>query len=161
MEAQPFVSRDHRTRAYAAPSAVRQHIVRSVQTILAAETGPGWVTSAPTLIAAALVITDYGIKFAAIGILPSNRKPSSAMAWLILILIIPFAGFFLFWFLGRTNLGKGRLRRQREADEAIRTATDRLPAVEVTGPSYLASMATLNLNLGSLPLQTGNRVDLI
>ena len=49
------------------------------------------------------------------------------MAWLILILIVPFAGFVMFLFLGRTNLGKGRLARQREADEAIRAATDRLP----------------------------------
>ena len=43
----------------------------------------------------------------AIGVLPSNRKPSSAMAWLILILIIPFAGFIVFLFLGRTNVGAG------------------------------------------------------
>ena len=109
----------------------------------------------------ALVITDYVIKFLAIGVLPNNRKPSSAMAWLILILIVPFAGFVIFLFLGRTNLGKGRLRRQREADEAIRAATDLLPVEPVAGPAYLASMAALNLNLGSLPLQTGNRVDLI
>ena len=108
-----------------------------------------------------LVIADYVIKFLAIGVLPHNRKPSSAMAWLILILIVPFAGFVIFLFLGRTNLGRGRLRRQREADEAIRAATDLLPIEPVAGPPYLASMAALNLNLGSLPLQTGNHVDLI
>jgi len=53
---------------------------------------------------AMLVIADYVIKFLAIGVLPSNRKPSSAMAWLILILIVPLAGFVIFLFLGRTNL---------------------------------------------------------
>ena len=109
----------------------------------------------------ALVVADYVIKFLAIGVLPHNRKPSSAMAWLILILIIPFAGFAIFLFLGRTNLGRHRLARQREADEAIRAATDQLPTEPVAGPAYLGSMATLNHNLGSLPLQTGNRVDLI
>lgn len=109
----------------------------------------------------ALVAADYVIKFLAIGVLPSNRKPSSAMAWLILILVVPFAGFVIFLFLGRTNIGKGRLRRQHEADEAIRAVTDRLPTEPVAGPAYLRSMATLNLNLGSLPLQAGNRVDLI
>src|SRR5438128_99657 len=88
-----------------------------------------------------LVVVDYVIKFLAIGVLPSNRKPSSAMAWLILILIIPLAGFVLFLFLGRTNLGRGRLRRQREADEAIRAATDRLPVERVSAPAYLPSMA--------------------
>ena len=109
---------------------------------------------------ALLVITDYVIKFLAIGVLPSNRKPSSAMAWLILILIVPLAGFVIFLFLGRTNLGRGRLRRQREADEAIRAATEQLPAAVVTEPAYLASMATLNYRLGSLPFQDGNRIDL-
>ncbi|MGH8938164.1 MAG: PLDc N-terminal domain-containing protein, partial [Actinomycetes bacterium] len=58
-----------------------------------------------TVLAIALVITDYIIKFLAIGVLPSNRKPSSAMAWLILILIIPFAGFVVFLLLGRTSPG--------------------------------------------------------
>lgn len=113
------------------------------------------------VLGAALVVTDYVIKFLAIGVLPGNRKPSSAMAWLILILIIPFAGFVVFLLLGRTDVGAGRLARQREADEAVRAATERLVAPPVGGPPYLASMATLNFNLGSLPLQTGNHVDLI
>jgi cardiolipin synthase len=108
-----------------------------------------------------VVIADYVIKFLALGVLPNNRKPSSAMAWLILILIIPMAGFLIFLFLGRTNLGKGRIARQREADDAIRAATDKLPTAPVTEPAYLGSMATLNYNLGSLPLQAGNRVELI
>ena len=86
-----------------------------------------------------LVITDYVIKILAIGVLPSNRKPSSAMAWLILILIIPFAGFIVFLFLGRTNVGAKRLARQREAEAAVRAATDRLPVAPVAGPVYLGS----------------------
>ena len=114
-----------------------------------------------TVLAIALVIADYAIKFLAIGVLPSNRKPSSAMAWLILILIIPFAGFIVFLLLGRTSPGTKRLARQQEANNAIRAATDKLAASEVEGPAYLPSIATLNQNLGSLPLQPGNRVELI
>ena len=83
------------------------------------------------------------------------------MAWLILILIIPFAGFVIFLFLGRTNVGAKRLARQREAEEAMRAATDRLPVSPVAGPVYLGSMAALTRNLGSLPLQEGNHVELI
>ncbi len=108
-----------------------------------------------------LVITDYVIKILAIGVLPSNRKPSSAMAWLILILIIPFAGFIVFLFLGRTNVGAKRLARQRDAEAAVRAATDRLPVAPIAGPVYLGSVATLNRELGSLPLQDGNHVELI
>ncbi len=112
------------------------------------------------VVGVALVITDYVIKFLAIGVLPGNRKPSSAMAWLILILIIPLAGFLVFLLLGRTNVGTKRLARQREADDAVRAATERLPESRVEGPAYLASIATLSYNVGSLPLQSGNRVDL-
>ncbi|WP_416952917.1 cardiolipin synthase [Nocardioides sp. T5] len=113
------------------------------------------------LLGAGLVLLDYVVKFLAIGVLPSNRKPSSAMAWLILILIVPLAGFLVFLVLGRTSPGRGRLARQREADAAIRAATEGLPASTVSAPAYLPSMATLNYNLGSLPLQGGNQVDLI
>jgi cardiolipin synthase len=109
----------------------------------------------------ALAVTDYVIKFLAIGVLPSNKKPSSAMAWLILILIVPFAGFVIFLFLGRTNVGAKRLARQREAEEAIRAGTDRIPGSPVCGPAYLDSMVALNRHLGSLPLQDGNRIELI
>ncbi|GAA0974009.1 Cardiolipin synthase A [Nocardioides aquaticus] len=113
------------------------------------------------VVAAALVVTDHLVKVLALGVLPGNRKPSSAMAWLILILVIPLAGFVVFLFLGRTDVGGARLARQREADEAIRSATDRLAPADVTGPPYLDSIAALGRNLGSLPLQDGNHVELI
>jgi cardiolipin synthase len=113
------------------------------------------------VLGAAVVVADYVVKILALGVLPGNRKPSSAMAWLILILIVPLAGFAVFLLFGRTSLGRGRLARQQEADRAISSATDRLTPEPVEGPSYLASVVHLNRNLGSLPLQTGNRVDLI
>ena len=113
------------------------------------------------VLGAALVVLDYVIKFLALGVLPNNKKPSSAMAWLILILIVPLAGFVVFLVLGRTSLGRGRLARQREADAAIRAATEMLPSTTVSEPAYLPSMATLNYNLGALPLQGGNKIDLI
>ena len=36
-----------------------------------------------------------------------------------------------------------------------------LPSTTVSEPAYLPSMATLNYNLGALPLQGGNKIDLI
>ena len=90
--------------------------------------------------------------------LPSNRKPSSAMAWLILILIVPLAASSS----SCSSAGPTWTRPaapQREADEAIRAATEQLPAAIVAEPPHLASMATLNYT-GSLPFQDGNLVDL-
>ena len=108
------------------------------------------------------MIADYTIKVLAIGVLPSNRKPSSAMAWLILILIVPFAGFVVFLFLGRTNVGAGRLARQREADQALRAATELLPVEPVEGPVYLRLDGDPEpSSSGRSPCEAGNLIDLI
>lgn len=114
-----------------------------------------------TVVGVVLLVIDYTIKFLAIGVLPNNKKPSAAMAWLITILIVPLAGFFVFLVLGRTNIGSGRRARQREADHAIKSATAHFPDAGVLVPPYLPSIALLGHNLGSLPLQAGNHVELI
>jgi cardiolipin synthase len=116
------------------------------------------------LIGLLLWVADLVIKLVAVGVIPGNRKPSSAMAWLILILVIPYAGLVVFLFLGRTHLGSNRLTRQHAADAAIRSATEELMLTALPtapDPVYLPSIAALNRNLGSLPLQGGNHVDLI
>ncbi len=114
-----------------------------------------------TVLGISIIVIDYALKFLAIGVLPTNKKPSAATAWLILILLVPIAGFVVFLFLGRTNIGARRLAAQRRADAAIEMATQGLPMAQVKGPVYLSSMAILNRNLGSLPLQDGNHIDLI
>ena len=62
-----------------------------------------------------LMIVDYTIKFAVIGVIPENRKPSSANAWLLVILLIPFLGLPLYFFFGSTYLSRRRHRIQKEA----------------------------------------------
>ena len=64
--------------------------------------------SLPVLVAAGLLVLDLGLRIALLGIIPHNRKPSSAMAWLLLILLIPFVGFAVFLVLGRTQIGRRR-----------------------------------------------------
>ena len=60
---------------------------------------PGWI-------AVALYLLDLTIKIVALGLIPKNRRPSSGMAWLLLILIIPFVGIVIFLVMGRTRLGR-------------------------------------------------------
>ena len=50
---------------------------------------PRWLDSVPVVIAVAVVVIDVALRLAVLGIIPSNRKPSSAMAWILLILLIP------------------------------------------------------------------------
>src|SRR5690606_14654097 len=46
--------------------------------------------------------------------IPKNRKPTSAMAWLLLIYIVPIFGTMLFFIIGSTKLSRRRRRDQAE-----------------------------------------------
>lgn len=113
-------------------------------------------------IATALYVLDLTIKVIALGVVPKNRRPSSAMAWLLLILIIPFLGFMIFFVLGRTKLGHRRDQEQAEVNALVAERTAQVPTIETDfpGPAYVRSVATLNRNLGAQPVMPGNQVDL-
>ena len=51
-------------------------------------------------------LLSFGVGIAALGIVPGNRKPSSAMAWLLLIFVLPVVGIVLFLLLGGTAVGQ-------------------------------------------------------
>ena len=50
----------------------------------------------------AAMVLDYAIKFVMIGVVPGGRKPSSANAWLLLILLLPVVGLPLYLLMGST-----------------------------------------------------------
>ena len=113
-------------------------------------------------IATALYLLDLAIKLFALGVVPKNRRPSSGMAWLLLILLVPFFGFLIFLCLGQTRLGRRRDAQQAEVNAVVAERTADVPTLEsdFPGPDYVASVATLNRNLGAQPVTPGNRVDL-
>jgi cardiolipin synthase A/B len=117
--------------------------------------------SLPVLVTAGLLTVDLGLRIALLGIIPHNRKPSSAMAWLLLVLLIPFLGFAVFLVFGRTEIGRRRHEKQAEVNELIRQRTSTITApAHHSGTSYVDSVVTLNRNLGALPASRGNEVTL-
>ena len=84
------------------------------------------------------------------------------MAWLILILIIPFAGFHHLPVPGRDTTWERRgwpaNARPRKRSEL---RPNGCPSLPVSGPVYLDSMAALSRNLGSMPLQEGDLIELV
>lgn len=105
---------------------------------------------------------DMVLRLAALGIIPGNRKPSTGMAWLLLILIEPIIGFSVFLLFGRIRLGTRRINRQRRAIATIRERSEQLPlSFDITRlPKPMAGVATLNRRLGALPITGGNEVEL-
>jgi cardiolipin synthase len=101
---------------------------------------------------------DFVIRIAAIIIVPRNRRPSSALAWLLAIFFIPFIGVILFLLIGSPRLGRKRRRRQREINEFIIGSTEGIDKVrhDKAWPAWLDSIVELNRNLGAMPLVGGN-----
>jgi cardiolipin synthase A/B len=113
-------------------------------------------------IATALYLLDLAVKVIALGVVPKNRRPSSGMAWLLLIMLIPFFGLVIFLVLGRTKLERRRFEQQAEVNAIVAERTAQVPTLErdFPGPAYVESVATLNRNLGAQPAMPGNKVDL-
>lgn len=67
----------------------------------------------------AAMVVDYAIKFVMIGAVPGGRKPSSANAWLLLILLLPVVGLPLYLLFGSTFVSRRRHRIQVRARRAL------------------------------------------
>jgi cardiolipin synthase len=101
-------------------------------------------------------------------IIPTNRKPSSATAWLLLIFLLPFLGLFIFLLLGSPKLSRRRRVEQRNAGKQIRKTVEEFkqqpelaalldPAI----PPRAEPFVKLNSNLGDMPALAGNAVELL
>ena len=64
-------------------------------------------------------ITDLAIRIAAIIIVPRNRRPTAATAWLLAIYFIPFIGVLLFLLIGNPRLPRKRRRKQEQINTYI------------------------------------------
>jgi cardiolipin synthase len=115
------------------------------------------------IIAALAVLIDWGLRITMIIIVPRNRRPTSATAWLLAIFFIPYFGFLFFLLIGSYKLPKRRREKQAQVDQIIRESTEGIERVSHAEPwpSWLESVVLLNRNLGSMPLVGGNSAELI
>jgi cardiolipin synthase len=114
------------------------------------------------------LIIDWSIRLSALYFVPKNRKPSSATAWLMLILLLPFIGVFIYLILGSPKLNKSRRRMQKNMDETI----SKLLYSDETKHRYekfivnenddrYGQFIKLNKNLGGFPAFSGNKIELL
>lgn len=91
--------------------------------------------------------------------LSANRKPSSAIAWIMAVVFIPVVGVLFFLLVGAGRLPRHRRDKQRAVTEEILERTggglERL-SNRAQWPDWLPSVAVLNRNLGALPMVGGN-----
>lgn len=122
---------------------------------------PGWIPSI-TASAIALLVVDLVVRLTAIAVVPVNRRPSSALAWLLTIFFIPYIGVVAFLIIGNPKLPRKRRRKQREINELILSSTKGMDLVssDHPWPPWLTGIVELNRNLGAMPLVGGNQAQL-
>src|SRR3954466_7925229 len=119
--------------------------------------------SATLAVTIVLIVIDLIIRIGAVIVIPRGRKPSSATAWLLLVLFLPYVGLILFLLIGSPHLPEKRRERQKEIDRIIVETTEGVDRVNKTPnwPPWLESVVELNRTLGSMPLVGGNSATLL
>ena len=119
-------------------------------------------------IATLLGILGWLIAIAMLFVVPVNRKPSSATAWLLLIFILPYFGLILFLLLGSPKLPKWRRAEQHNMSNQISKAFAEAQAQPELAPILDPEISPryepiikLNANLASMPAIGGNAVELL
>ena len=62
-----------------------------------------------------LYVVELSIKVVALGTIPTNRRPSSSLAWLLLIFVVPLLGLLIFLLIGSPFVRGRRARVQAAA----------------------------------------------
>jgi cardiolipin synthase len=108
-------------------------------------------------------VFDVIVRIAAVIIVPRNRRPTAAMAWLLAIYFIPFVGVVLFLLIGTPRLPRKRRRKQRAINDYIEDTSASLDfgTTQPGAPDWFTSVVTLNRNLGAMPLSGDNDARLI
>ncbi|HIZ37561.1 MAG TPA: cardiolipin synthase [Candidatus Ruania gallistercoris] len=111
-----------------------------------------------------LLVAHLVVIFVTATSVSANRKPSSAVAWLLVVLFIPLLGVAAYLLIGTAKLPRDRREKQQFVTDQILARTpgdlDRLTHSS-PWPDWLPTVVQLNRTLGSLPMLPNNRVDLI
>src|SRR6476661_4358872 len=78
------------------------------------------MNSTGALIATLAYLLSIAICIVALFVVPTNRKPSSATAWLMLIFGLPLFGAIIFFLLGSPKLSQRRRTQQCTMDDILR-----------------------------------------
>src|SRR4051794_2376579 len=111
---------------------------------------------------AVAVVVDLAIRLVALVVVPRNRLPTAAMAWLLAIFFIPVIGVLLFLLIGSPKLPKDRRAKQDQMNGIIADTYEHDPSRAASGtPQWLDPMVTLNENMTGMPLIGGNTAELL
>ncbi|MFE6735376.1 cardiolipin synthase [Microbacterium sp. NPDC057650] len=117
----------------------------------------------PWWIVAVIAVIDLAIRVVAIIVIPRNRRPTSAMAWLLAIFFLPEIGIILFLLIGNPRLPRARRRKQAQINEYIADTSSnlRFGTLRPNAPDWFPPLVLMNQRLGAMPLAGDNGAHLI
>ncbi|MGZ0712361.1 cardiolipin synthase (plasmid) [Coraliomargarita sp. W4R53] len=107
------------------------------------------------------VLLHVMISIIALIVLPKHRKPTAAMAWLLLIFLVPYFGILVYLLIGSIRLPKSRRDAQSRIDAIIaeRVAAAGVEVDDSEWPAHFRSVVEQNRNLTQLPVQENNSAE--
>ena len=113
-------------------------------------------------------VLSYLIGILALFIIPANRKPGEATAWLLLIFLAPILGAVLFFLLGNPKLSKWRRDQQQHMNERIKEFAEEAEQTPALAPivdpplhPHFEPHVNLIAQLTGMPVMAGNTVELL
>jgi hypothetical protein len=83
----------------------------------------------PFFITVGSAILIFLVNLVALGLVPERRRPSSAMAWLLVIFLVPVFGLLFFLLIGRSHVPRKRREEQLQVGEVIQSSLTTVPAL--------------------------------
>ncbi len=131
-----------------------------------AAAGPSWRRDSMHTgdwVALAIGLLHAAIAIVAAVYIAGNRKPSSAIAWIMAIVFIPYIGIVFFLLIGNWRLPQHRRDKQAHVSKIFLERTEglHLASHPTEWPDWLPTIVALNRNLGALPMVGGNTAELL
>jgi len=102
------------------------------------------------------------IAILSVWIVMQKRPPVSTLSWILSLAFLPFAGFFIYYFLGPQRLSKQRLKRLRSRASAHAPAdVARLRHAAESAPAALRQLAALGTATSGMPVSSATAVQLL
>lgn len=108
-------------------------------------------------------IIEWLLRILAVFVVPRNRRPTSGIAWLMFIFLIPVVGWLLFALIGSNKLPRHRQEAQQLLDDYVawQFNNDREKHPHVFGqvPRKYSELSRLAESLTHLPVLAGNTAE--
>ncbi len=118
-----------------------------------------------TFIGVVSFLIDWVLRIGFLLYIPQKRKPNAAIAWLLVIFLLPGLGILLFLIIGSPKLPKRRRDDQKQIDTMIAATTQSMPDEQtgLTKEQWTRFEPIINLtrSLGKLPAVGGNSVTIL